>query len=786
MAGRGKKGEARIFEVTGMSCAACSARVERAVSRVPGVVSCAVSLLTNSMSVEGSAGDPAIIAAVEKAGYGAMAKAPAQSNRPDAAAGAKKEESGLRRRLIWSLALLAVLMYWSMGHMALGWPLPPWFTTPHANHVAMGLVQLMLSGAILVINGRFFTSGLRGLLRGTPNMDTLVALGAGAAYAWSTAVLFAMTRAQVEGAFDPAMAAAADAAGRCGEGAILAAEAWMGEYYFESAAMIVTLITVGKTLEARAKGRTTGALQALLRMAPKTATVVHDGVESAVPVQEVRVGDMFLVRPGESVPVDGTVEEGSGAVDESALTGESMPVDKAPGAAVSAATVNLSGFLRCRATRVGEDTTLAEIVRLMTDAAATKAPIAKLADRVSAIFVPSVLALALVTFIVWRLCGAHAGTALARAISVLVVSCPCALGLATPVAIMVGSGVGARRGILFKTAAALEAAGRVETVVFDKTGTLTKGTPEVVAVALPDGAVANAGESGRMELLAFAAALEHGSEHPLARAVMRTAEAEGAAFQSFQTAGFKALPGFGVEALVNGEPAFGGSVRAAEGRGVHLPAPLASFAEKASRSGATPLVFARGNRVLGVISASDTLKPDAEEAIACLKGMGVDVVLLSGDNETTARAVASRAGIDKVVAGVLPDGKHRVIEDLKSRGCVAMAGDGINDAPALAAADLGIAVGAGADVAIEAADAVLVKSRTGDVATALRLGRATLRNIRENLFWAFCYNVLLIPLAAGALHPLLGWKMHPDLAALAMSLSSFCVCANALRLNLFK
>lgn len=642
----------RRFSVTGMTCAACSARVERAVAAVPGVAECSVSLLTNEMSVAGDATDEAIVAAVEKAGYGAAPQRDSGDTR-DSGFGIRVspegEAAGLRGRLIASLALLAILMYATMGHMMLGWPLPRWFTQPEPNHVAMGLAQLLLSGAVLVLNQRFFTSGFRAALRGAPNMDTLVALGAGAAYAWSVAVLFLMTRAQVLGG-------------------TAAAEARMGQYYFESAAMIVTLISVGKLLEERAKGRTTSALASLVRLAPKTAAVIRDGREVQIPAAQVRVGDLFLVRRGMSIPVDGVVEEGEGAVDESMLTGESVPVAKAPGAAVSAATTNLSGFMRCRATRVGEDTTLAQIVRLMRDAAATKAPIARLADRAAAIFVPAILLIAIVTLGVWLIAGAAPGFALARAISVLVVSCPCALGLATPVAIMVGCGVGARRGILFKNAAALEAAGRAEIVVLDKTGTVTTGKLDDISGAV----------------------------------------------------------------------------------------------------------------------VADAPRPEAAEAIRDLRDMGLRVMLLSGDKEGTAKAIAGAVGIDDVIAGVLPDGKHGVVEDLKKRGRVAMVGDGVNDAPALAAADLGLAIGAGTDVAIDAAGAVLVHSRLTDVPAALRLGHATLRNIRENLFWAFFYNALLIPLAAGAFYPLFGWKMHPDLGALAMSLSSFCVVANALRLNLAK
>ena len=754
----------RVFSVRGMSCAACSARVEKAVSAVPGVSSCAASLLLNELGVEGDAPDADVVAAVEKAGYGCSPKGAEEPAASGAAAAPEAPDDqadarALRRRLGWSLALLAALMYGSMGHMMLGWPLPRWFVEPHPNHVAMGLVQLLLAGAALVVNQRFFTNGFRGLLRGAPNMDSLVALGAGAAFAWSTAVLFLMTKAQVEGG-------------------VAGAEAWMGRYYFESAAMIVTLVSVGKTLEARAKGKTTSALRALLALAPRTATVVRGGREETVPAAQVRIGDVFLVRPGENVPADGFVEEGESAVDESALTGESVPADKAPGATVSAATANVSGFLRCRATRVGADTALAQIVRLMQDAAATKAPVARLADRVAGVFVPAVLFAAFLTLGVWLAAGADAGTSLARAISVLVVSCPCALGLATPVAIMVGSGVGARRGILFKTAAALEAAGRTRTVVLDKTGTVTTGKPEVSGVRAAE-------RGGEDALLAFAAALERGSEHPLARAVVREAEARGIA-DAGAAEGFRALPGSGVEARIGGAAAFGGSAAAAEARGLALPPELRAAAEDAAAKGATPLVFARDGAVLGVVAVADAPKPDAAEAVASLRSMGVRVVMLTGDNERTARAVAAAVGIGEVVAGVLPDGKHRVISDLKKEGPVAMVGDGVNDAPALAAADLGIAIGAGTDVAVDAADAVLVKSRLADVPAALRLGRATLRNVKENLFWAFVYNVLLIPLAAGLWYPVFGWKMHPDLGALAMSLSSLCVCANALRLNLFR
>ena len=776
----------RRFSVSGMRCAACSARVEKAVRAVPGVTSCAVSALTNEMSVAGSADDAAVVAAVEAAGYGAapVATPSGEDNKRTTTSDLDaRPSSSLAARLAASIALVAVLMYITMGHMMLDWPLPRWFTQPEPNHVAMGIAQLLLAGGILILNGHFFTKGFGGLVRGAPNMDTLVALGSGTAYAWSIVALFLMTRAQVVGG-------------------AAAAEAWMDQFYFESAAMVVTLISVGKLLEARAKGRTTSALAALVRLAPKTATVVRDGRETQIPVAQVRIDDVFLVRPGENIPVDGVVEEGESAVDESALTGESVPVDKMPGAAVSSATANVSGFLRCRATRVGEDTTLAQIVRLMRDAAATKAPIARLADRVSAVFVPAILLVALFTLGVWLACRAAPGAAIARAVSVLVVSCPCALGLATPVAIMVGSGVGARRGILFKTAAALEAAGRTQIVVLDKTGTVTSGEPEVVG-AFAVGASANDSEELRVkseELLAFAAVLERGSEHPLAKAIVRFAAGRSSEADSDvrletrdeglerpaelgRVEAFRALPGCGVEARIGGLAAFGGSVKAAAERGIALPDALRAAADEAAAKGATPLVFARDGRALGLIAVADSPKPDAAESIRDLRAAGLRVLLLTGDNERTARAVADHVGIDEVVAGVLPDGKHRVIEGLKGQGGVAMVGDGVNDAPALAAADLGMAIGAGTDVAIDAADVVLVKSRLSDVVGSLRLGRATLRNIRENLFWSFLYNILLIPLAAGAFLPLFGWKLNPDLCALVHGLSSVCVVTNALRLN---
>ena len=753
-----------------MHCSACSARVEKAVRAVPGVSSCAVSLLTNEMSVAGSADDAAIIVAVEAAGYGAAPADSRHSSPVTRHSEAEPERSALRPRLAASIALLAVLMYITMGHMMLNWPLPRWFTQPEPNHVAMGIAQLLLAGSILILNGHFFTKGFGGLLRGAPNMDSLVALGSGTAYAWSVVALFLMTRAQVLGG-------------------VSGAEAWMDQFYFESAAMVVTLISVGKLLEERAKGRTTSALAALVRLAPKTATVVRDGRETQIPAAQVRIGDVFLVRPGENIPVDGVVEEGESAVNESALTGESVPVDKLPGSAVSSATANVSGFLRCRATRVGEDTTLAQIVRLMRDAAATKAPIARLADRVSAVFVPAILLVALFTLGVWLACGAEPGAAIARAVSVLVVSCPCALGLATPVAIMVGSGVGARRGILFKTAAAIEAAGRARTVVLDKTGTVTTGEPRVVSASAVGESGNDSGSDERRvtsdELLAFAAALERGSEHPLAKAIVRAGEScRPRPVADVPVEAFRALPGCGVEARIEGAAAFGGSVAAAEARGIALPPALRAAAEEAAARGATPLVFARDNHALGVIAVADSLKPDAAEAIRNLRRLGLRVLLLTGDNERTARAVAAEAGIGEVIAGVLPDGKHKVVEGLKGQGGVAMVGDGVNDAPALAAADLGMAIGAGTDVAIDAADVILVKSRLSDVVAGLRLGRATLRNIRENLFWSFLYNILLIPLAAGAFLPLFGWKLNPDLCALVHGISSVCVVTNALRLNL--
>ena len=744
------------YQVTGMSCAACSARVEKAVSKVPGVTGCSVSLLTNSMGVEGSADPSAIIAAVEQAGYGAAVKGAAEAA-PSPAAGeealADHETPRLKRRLFASLGFLLVLMYLSMGHTMWGWPLPSFFA---ANPAALGLAQLLLTAAVMVINQRFFISGFQGLLHRAPNMDTLVALGSGASFVYSVYALFALTAAQTRG-----------------DGA--AAMGYLHEFYFESAAMILTLITVGKMLEARSKGKTTDALKGLMRLTPKTACVVRDGAEQTIPVGQVRRGDVFLVRPGESIPVDGVVVEGESAVDESALTGESIPVDKAAGDGVSAATVNRSGFLRCEATRVGEDTTLAQIIRMVSDAAATKAPIAKVADRVSGVFVPVVMAIAAVTTAVWLLTGQSVGFALARGISVLVISCPCALGLATPVAIMVGSGMGAKNGILFKTAVSLEEMGKVNIVALDKTGTITSGQPAVTDVLTAEGVTEG-------ELLGAAYALEACSEHPLAGAVLRLAEERQLPLEKVE--GFQALPGSGLTARLNGAALWGGSMDFIGGR-VHVDEALRHGAERLAGEGKTPLLFARDETLLGIIAVADVIKEDSGEAVRQLKNMGVRVVMLTGDNERTARAIGAQAGVDEVVAGVLPDGKEQVIRDLQRQGKVAMVGDGINDAPALTRADIGVAIGAGADVAVDAADVVLVKSRLSDVPAAIRLSRAALRNIHENLFWAFFYNVVGIPLAAGVWIPLTGWQLSPMFGAAAMSLSSFCVVSNALRLNLF-
>ena len=744
------------YTVTGMSCAACSARVEKAVSAVPGVTSCSVSLLTNSMGVEGTASAEAVVSAVQAAGYGASLKgascAPTAAAQEDALA--DRETPALKRRLIASLGFLIALMYVSMGHMMWGWPLPACLA---GNHVAMGLLQLLLTIAVMVINQKFFINGFRSLLHGAPNMDTLVALGAAASFGYSTYALFAMTGAQVRG----------DAA---------AVMRYMHEFYFESAAMILALITVGKMLEARSKGKTTDALRSLMKLAPQTATLVRSGQEIAVPIAQVRRGDVFVVRPGESIPVDGVVLEGESAVNESALTGESIPVDKAVGDSVSAATTNQSGFLRCEATRVGEDTTLSQIIRMVSDAAATKAPIAKVADRVSGVFVPTVIALATLTTAVWLLCGQSIGFALARGISVLVISCPCALGLATPVAIMVGNGLGAKNGILFKTAVSLEETGKTEIVALDKTGTITQGEPRVTDVLPAEGMTQGA-------LLSLAAALEQRSEHPLARAVMMRAEEDG--LTAAPVGDFRALPGNGLTATLSGETLLGGSLSFVSSQ-VDVPRSIRQKAEALAEEGKTPLLFAQVGRLAGVIAVADVIKADSPAAIAALRNMGIRVVMLTGDNEKTARAIGRLAGVNEVIAGVLPEGKESVIRRLQAQGKVAMVGDGINDAPALTRADIGIAIGAGTDVAIDAADVVLMKSRLSDVPAAIRLSRATLRNIHENLFWAFFYNVIGIPLAAGVWIPLFGWTLNPMFGAAAMSLSSFCVVSNALRLNLFK
>ena len=744
------------YNVTGMSCAACSARVEKAVKKVPGVTSCSVSLLTNSMGVEGTASPSAILSAVQEAGYGASPKNASASKTSDAStdldALADHETPKLKRRLIASLGFLLVLMYFSMGHMMWGWPLPHWFD---GNHVAMGLVQLLLAGIVMVINQKFFINGFKGLIHGAPNMDTLVALGSMASFVWSTYALFAMTRAQVDGSDALVMH-------------------YMMEFYFESAAMILTLITVGKMLEARSKGKTTDALKSLMKLAPKTATLVRDGAEVTVAIADVQKGDVFVVRPGENIPVDGVVLEGTSAVNESALTGESIPVDKAVGDKVSAATTNQSGFLRCEATRVGEDTTLAQIIKMVSDAAATKAPIAKIADTVSGFFVPAVISIAVLTTIVWLLLGHELGYALARGISVLVISCPCALGLATPVAIMVGNGLGAKNGILFKTAASLEAAGRTQIVALDKTGTITEGAPRVTDLLPAEGV-------SETELLTLAAALESRSEHPLAKAVLADAEAK--AITPPEVTDFAALPGNGLAAKLDGMDIYAGNAAFIQTK-LTLPAALAQQAEKLASEGKTPLFFGGAGRLLGVIAVADTIKEDSPEAIRQLQNMGIRVVMLTGDNQRTADAIGRQAGVDEVIAGVLPDGKEAVIRQLQASGKVAMVGDGINDAPALTRADTGIAIGAGTDVAIDAADVVLMNSKLSDVPAAIRLSRATLRNIHENLFWAFIYNIIGIPLAAGLFIPF-GLTLNPMFGAAAMSLSSFCVVSNALRLNLF-
>ncbi|MCQ2561080.1 MAG: heavy metal translocating P-type ATPase [Clostridia bacterium] len=742
------------YLVTGMSCAACQARVEKAVSAVDGVTSCSVSLLTNSMGVEGTAGADAIIKAVEDAGYGASVKGAgpaAQSSDADEDSLKDTETPKLKKRLLASLGFLAVLMYFSMGHMMWGWPLPAFF---HGNHVGMGIVQLVLSAIIMVINQKFFISGFKGLVHKAPNMDTLVALGSSASFLWSTYVLLAMTRAQTDGN-------------------MALVEKYMMDFYFESAAMILALITVGKMLEARAKGKTTDALKSLMKLAPKTAVIEENGAEKEIPVGDVKLGDIFIVKPGESIPVDGEVVDGISAVDESALTGESIPVDKATGDKVSAATVNKSGYIKCRATRVGEDTTLAQIIKMVSDAAATKAPIAKIADRVSGVFVPAVITIAVITTAIWLLLGKELGFALARGISVLVISCPCALGLATPVAIMVGNGLGAKNGILFKTAVSLEETGKIQIAALDKTGTITKGQPQVTDVVCAEGIKSD-------EFLTIAASLEKKSEHPLSRAV--TDYFEG---QVLDTQDFKVLPGCGLSAKLAGIPVHGGNLDYISGI-VKVSEDIKQKAGELAEQGKTPLLFSAGDTLLGIIAVSDTIKEDSAEAVRNLKNMGIQVVMLTGDNEKTAGAIAAQAGIDNVIAGVLPEDKETVVRMLKEQGRVAMVGDGINDAPALTRADMGIAIGAGADVAVDAADIVLMNSSLADVAAAVRLSRKTLKNIHENLFWAFFYNVMGIPLAAGLYISAFGWELNPMFGAAAMSLSSFCVVSNALRLNLAK
>ena len=747
------------YTVTGMSCAACSSRVEKAVSKVPGVTACSVSLLTNSMGVEGDVPPETVIHAVEDAGYGASLKGQGTAAQAQSASEAEdalkdRETPVLKHRLIASLGFLAVLMYMSMGHMMWGWPLPHFMD---GNHVAMGLLQLLLAGIIMVINQKFFISGFKGLLHRAPNMDTLVALGSGASFIYSTYALFAMTDAQLKGNDTAVMS-------------------YMHEFYFESAAMILALITVGKMLEARSKGKTTDALKGLMKLAPKTAVIIRDGVETKVPIDEVKKGNVFVVRPGENIPVDGVVLEGTSAVNEAALTGESIPVDKAQGDPVSAATVNQSGYLRCEATRVGEDTSLSQIIRMVSDAAATKAPIAKIADRVSGVFVPAVITIAVVTTIVWLLAGQTFGFALARGISVLVISCPCALGLATPVAIMVGNGMGAKNGILFKTAVSLEETGKMDIVALDKTGTITSGEPRVTDV-IPSGGVTE------KELVSLALSLEKKSEHPLAKAVLLYAKEQ--QVDAPEAADFQALPGNGLSGTLDGASLAGGSFSYISGHTTVSAQEQASF-ERLASEGKTPLCFMKNGRLAGMIAVADVIKEDSPQAVKELQNMGIRVVMLTGDNERTARAIGAQAGVDEVIAGVLPDGKESVIRSLKEQGKVAMVGDGINDAPALTRADIGIAIGAGTDIAIDAADVVLMKSRLSDVPAAIRLSRATLRNIHENLFWAFFYNVVGIPLAAGLWYPIFGWKLNPMFGAAAMSLSSFCVVTNALRLNLFK
>ena len=747
------------YTVTGMSCAACQTRVEKAVSKVPGVTSCSVSLLTNSMGVEGTASSSEIIEAVQAAGYGASVKGVEKADGSengtlyDESALEDHETPVLKKRLVSSIGFLLVLMYFSMGHMMWNWPLPAFF---NGNHVAMGLLQLLLTVIIMVINQKFFINGFKGLLHGSPNMDTLVALGSSASFAWSTYALFMMTDAQVKGNADAVMS-------------------YMHEFYFESAAMILTLITVGKMLEARSKGRTTDALKGLMKLAPKTAVIEKDGVETTVPIAQVKKGDIFVVRPGENIPVDGIVLEGNSAVNESALTGESIPVDKAAGDPVSAATLNQSGFIRCEASRVGEDTTLSQIIKMVSDAAATKAPIAKIADKVSGVFVPAVITIAIITTIGWLLAGETMAFALARGISVLVISCPCALGLATPVAIMVGNGMGAKNGILFKTAVSLEETGKVEIVALDKTGTITSGEPRVTDLVPAEGV-------SESELLSMAYALEKKSEHPLAKAVLLKGEKMG--LSAADVTDFAALPGNGLSAKLNGNTIYGGNMQFI-GTHVAVPEDMKKKSEALAESGKTPLFFAENEKLVGIIAVADMIKEDSPQAIRELRNMGIHVVMLTGDNERTAKAVGKEAGVDEVIAGVLPDGKESVIRKLKEKGKVAMVGDGINDAPALTRADMGIAIGAGTDVAIDAADVVLMKSRLSDVPAAIRLSRATLTHIHENLFWAFFYNVIGIPLAMGLWIPVFGWKLNPMFGAAAMSLSSFCVVSNALRLNFF-
>ena len=747
------------YTVTGMSCAACSARVEKAVSKVPGVTSCSVSLLTNSMGVEGTASETDIIAAVTEAGYGAQKKGAASAGAKRALAAADedllkdRETPVLKRRLLASLGFLIVLMYFSMGHMMWNWPVPAFF---QGNHVAMGLLQLLLAGIIMVINQKFFISGFKGLIHRAPNMDTLVALGSGASFVWSTYALFAMTDAQ-------------------GKGDMAGVMSYMHEFYFESAAMILTLITVGKMLEARSKGKTTDALKSLMKLAPKTAVILENGEEKTVPIDHVQTGDIFVVRPGENIPVDGIVLEGHSAVNEAALTGESIPADKAEGDKVSAATVNQSGFLKCRATRVGEDTTLSQIIQMVSDAAATKAPIAKVADKVSGVFVPIVIAISIATILVWLLAGQTLGFALARGISVLVISCPCALGLATPVAIMVGNGMGAKNGIMFKTAVSLEETGKTQIVALDKTGTITSGEPKVTDILPAEGLTEEA-------LLSMACSLEKKSEHPLARAILTLAEER--KISGKEVSGFQALPGNGLLAELEGQKLLGGNYKFISSR-ISVPEEMKSRSQELAEEGKTPLFFAEGDRLAGIIAVADVIKEDSPQAVKELQNMGIHVVMLTGDNERTARAIGRQAGVDQVIAGVLPDGKESVIRSLKEKGKVAMVGDGINDAPALTRADIGIAIGAGTDIAIDAADVVLMKSCLSDVPAAIRLSRAALRNIHENLFWAFFYNAVGIPLAAGLWYPVFGWKLNPMFGAAAMSLSSFCVVTNALRLNWF-